>query len=253
MTEAKNGDGMKQRKLPLIVIDLGGVVFKVVEERLGLRLFEYAGTHERPFVGNGFRSHRKMECVHENILLEQASPDGQYCWTKGLIENVCDAIRLSTEHYLFEEGRMTGEQFYFSIRNLLPEGMSYLDFVPCWVDIYDGLMPNASLALEILSNKGKVVALTNTNALHEPVWRRIYGETMQYFSSIYCSHHIGYRKPDSRCFQYLLRTEGCDPDHVVFLDDREGNVDAAKNQGIKSTLISNKNSLYDVACSLRGQ
>jgi HAD superfamily hydrolase (TIGR01509 family) len=54
------------------------------------------------------------------------------------------------------------------------------------------------------------------------------------FERIIASHHLGVRKPDPTFFERLLDEVGVAPGEAVFVDDREANVQAAEDLGIRS-------------------
>jgi putative hydrolase of the HAD superfamily len=55
----------------------------------------------------------------------------------------------------------------------------------------------------------------------------------------YLSYEIGYAKPDARCYNAVVSAIGCPPSDLVFIDDRVGNVVAARELGITSILFKN--------------
>jgi HAD superfamily hydrolase (TIGR01509 family) len=81
--------------------------------------------------------------------------------------------------------------------------------------------------------QGVVVRATATNY---PVWidalaaRLLRGR----FEHVVASCHLGVRKPDPGFFTGLLARLGCAPDEVLFVDDREGNVEAARDVGLRA-------------------
>ena len=54
------------------------------------------------------------------------------------------------------------------------------------------------------------------------------------FEHILASCHLGVRKPESGFFDRLLERIGHRPDHVLFLDDRPSNVEAAASVGLRA-------------------
>jgi epoxide hydrolase-like predicted phosphatase len=56
------------------------------------------------------------------------------------------------------------------------------------------------------------------------------------FDVIVYSHEIGLVKPDPRAYQVLLDQLGAPPDQVIFIDDRQDNVDAAARLGMHGVL-----------------
>jgi FMN hydrolase / 5-amino-6-(5-phospho-D-ribitylamino)uracil phosphatase len=81
--------------------------------------------------------------------------------------------------------------------------------------------------------QGVVVRATASNY---PVWidalaARLIGGR---FEHVVASCHLGVRKPDRGFFVGLLDRVGCAVDEVLFVDDREGNVEAARSFGLRS-------------------
>jgi putative hydrolase of the HAD superfamily len=50
----------------------------------------------------------------------------------------------------------------------------------------------------------------------------------------YLSHEIGHLKPTRAAFEHVLADLGCPPSRVVFLDDNQLNVEAARDIGIQA-------------------
>ena len=57
------------------------------------------------------------------------------------------------------------------------------------------------------------------------------------FDHAFYSCDIGFTKPDPRFFQAVLDVLPYPPDHVLFIDDRQENVAAARDAGIRATLF----------------
>ena len=52
------------------------------------------------------------------------------------------------------------------------------------------------------------------------------------FSRHYISYEIGHLKPDAKAFQHAIDDLNCPPEQILFLDDREENIEAARNLGM---------------------
>jgi len=63
------------------------------------------------------------------------------------------------------------------------------------------------------------------------------------FSKIYCSAFLGMVKPDKKIFNYVLKDLNLKSKEVIFIDDREENIDSAEKLGIKSILFKDLNKL----------
>lgn len=57
------------------------------------------------------------------------------------------------------------------------------------------------------------------------------------FDAVYFSFESGYTKSQPEAFQMVLKAHGLDPEHVLFFDDSEGNVEVAKGLGIQAYLF----------------
>ena len=77
--------------------------------------------------------------------------------------------------------------------------------------------------------------LSNINALH---WERenIAAELAGCFDELFLSYQTGHVKPDRAAYEQVVQTYGCRPGEVLFLDDSQGNVDAAAEFGMQSVL-----------------
>ena len=87
--------------------------------------------------------------------------------------------------------------------------------------------------LRSLSPRPQLVSLSNTNALH---WGYVCGELGlgPLFDQHFPSHETGLMKPDREVFEHVARSLGGPPERMVFLDDNQLNVDAARAAGMQA-------------------
>lgn len=52
------------------------------------------------------------------------------------------------------------------------------------------------------------------------------------------SYHVGAMKPDLKIFETLIEKSGCQPNEIIFADDKQSNVDAALSLGINAFLFT---------------
>jgi HAD superfamily hydrolase (TIGR01509 family) len=73
-------------------------------------------------------------------------------------------------------------------------------------------------------------------ASNYPVWiEELTGTHLaERFETVLASHHLGVRKPDPAFFERLLDRLGRCVDEVLFVDDRERNVEAARQVGLRA-------------------
>lgn len=108
-----------------------------------------------------------------------------------------------------------------------------------------------SLAREIKSSGTDTALVTNNIAEFREHWRKSI-PIDELFHHVVDSSEVGLRKPDPRIFELALEKVGAsDPGRAVFLDDYEGNVEAARRVGIHGILVtSDFGEALDELCAL---
>ena len=138
----------------------------------------------------------------------------------------------------FERNEVTATQFRNTVSQRLNFQLSDEEFDACWCNLYLDIYPGIDDLLINLKQHYKLVALTNTNYIHDKVWRKKYAGTLTHFEKIYASHDMGTRKPEAQAYQLVLDYLGCDARETIFLDDNKNNVAGAKQLGIETILVT---------------
>lgn len=91
-----------------------------------------------------------------------------------------------------------------------------------------------SLFRQLGKNGYRLAILSDTNPNHAEVLGR-HGVYNTFGDTVFLSHQIGVRKPDPEAFRIVLDTmKIADPSRVLFIDDRQTNLDAASHLGIQT-------------------
>ena len=96
------------------------------------------------------------------------------------------------------------------------------------------MLPGARELLDELRPRYRLAALSNSNELH---WERNARELriLELFEFTISSHQVGVCKPNPRIFDLVLRrSEVSSPDAIVFFDDLQVNVEAARSIGLRT-------------------
>lgn len=100
-----------------------------------------------------------------------------------------------------------------------------------WIELAQPVIPHSIQLLRALRSKGvPVFALTNfgiDSFTHAETHYPFLGE----FDRRYISGHMGHIKPVARIFEMVEEDSGLRPDQLLFTDDREDNIEAARARG----------------------
>ncbi len=135
-------------------------------------------------------------------------------------------------------------------------GMSQVDFdayMAAFWDIYMG-NPNEELIayFRSLRPRYRTAILTNSFVGAREQEEARYGFTSMVDVAIY-SHEEGIRKPDPRIYALASERLGIPPAEIVFLDDLQPNVDAARTCGLQAVLFtSTPQAIADIEALLHG-
>ena len=99
---------------------------------------------------------------------------------------------------------------------------------------------NVDLALvetigELRASRMKCVLATNQEKYRLEYMKREMG-FKSIFDKIYSSNFIGFKKPATEYYDYVLNDLKADPNDVIFYDDSQENIDSAKVLGINANL-----------------
>ena len=164
---------------------------------------------------------------------------------------ICDFFLDSPLISLFEEGKITPEEFFLRIQQSIRLKLDYEDFVTIWNEIFFFSRKNQAvyeLARHLKTNC-KIALLSNTNILHFnylkksfPVW--------DIFDQMFLSFELKLKKPDPLIYKKVLEELNLPPEAVFYTDDREDFVRQAQLEGIRAVVFSGISQLKnDLICS----
>ena len=67
----------------------------------------------------------------------------------------------------------------------------------------------------------------------------------RYFDVISISGDLKIQKPDERIFLFTIEKLGVNAEDCIYIDDRRGNLEAAKKVGMKPILLNSRNVSYE--------
>lgn len=153
------------------------------------------------------------------------------------VDDISGEMMAIAHHY--EKGEISTNDFINFFQNTF--AISKEDVVFAWNAI---LLDFPTQRLQFLkelakSKKYRLFLLSNTNELHiswiQNEWgKELYAEFKNCFEQFYLSHEIGFRKPNSDIYEFVLQENNLKAAETFFIDDTKENTDAAKELGIQT-------------------
>jgi putative hydrolase of the HAD superfamily len=135
----------------------------------------------------------------------------------------------------FESGKISPEEFYAQIKEMLDLKLSYASFVPIWNDIFSLSVKNRLVyaVLNSLQTDYKIALLSNINVLHYQHLQKNF-PVFNVFHKQFLSYALGVAKPDKLIYQKVINDLGVSAEEIFYIDDRPELVQSARSLKIKS-------------------
>ncbi|MBK8956684.1 MAG: HAD family phosphatase [Saprospiraceae bacterium] len=152
----------------------------------------------------------------------------------------------------FERGEISEEAFFNRLQRRskdLKDGSYYYE---AWNAMLLGMPEHRFQWLMNLRKTYRVFLLSNINITHlRAVKKMIYNQTgiddfeSHYFDKVYYSFEIGLRKPELKCFEFVMSHSGILGSETLFIDDKPENVQAASDSGFHASLHDAEQAIED--------
>ena len=154
----------------------------------------------------------------------------------------------------FEKGKVSEQDFIQQLKNIaLNNEISEELIIQNWNSVLLEIPKYRVDLLKCLSEKYKLLLLSNTNSIHLKHIRKYVQQTFNenileaIFDTCYYSHEMGVRKPDKEFYAFVMREQQIEPEEVLFLDDKAENLIEPQKLGWQTMLVNfNKLSINDV-------
>jgi putative hydrolase of the HAD superfamily len=141
---------------------------------------------------------------------------------------------------LFEEGKITPQQFRNYIRSLTSTQLTDRQVDNAWNAILIDLPKVRVDLLEKLSKKRRLFLYSNTNAINQVEFERYvtnkFGVNIfeTHFEKVYYSHTLGIKKPKPEGFLEICEEQHLIPEETLFIDDIERHILGAQKAGLQT-------------------
>jgi HAD superfamily hydrolase (TIGR01509 family) len=131
----------------------------------------------------------------------------------------------------YDTGHLTSREFHQRVTDHFGIALPYSRFTALWCDIFDP-MDSMMEIVQHLEARFPLYLLSNTNSLHFDYIQVRFAALLRPFQAFVLSYQVGSRKPEAAIYQALVRQVGRPPAEILFLDDKEPFVEAARAQGL---------------------
>lgn len=151
-----------------------------------------------------------------------------------------------------ETGQISGQYFINQILDYLPPGTSPNRVVSAWNQmIQDVPVERVELLLRLKKEGYKIILLSNTNEIHIELANRRWAlasnqSPEEIFDSVYYSHEVKMRKPNSEIFEFVCSEHQLKPSEVLFIDDSIQHIQGAKSIGINAIHLTGNQTIQDL-------
>ena len=138
------------------------------------------------------------------------------------------------------------------VRDLLPPYLASWnwpgtvdEFVHFWLKTEDSPDPRLLELIRELRESGMKCGLATNQEKHRAYFIRKQMRFESLFDHLFISCELGSIKPEAAFFNEVTKQLACPPDSILFFDNEQHYVDAAKRAGWKAELYINYESLFD--------
>ena len=106
---------------------------------------------------------------------------------------------------LFEQGKVSPQEFYLKVKEMLGLKLSFESFVPIWNEVFM-LSPKNRAVYSLINNlrsRYKVILISNTNILHFEYLKTKF-PVFNVFHEIFISYALGLIKPDPLIYKTVV-------------------------------------------------
>src|SRR5208337_48204 len=109
--------------------------------------------------------------------------------------------------------------------------ITYGEFCDWWSSVFLEPTLVSEALLENLRSRHRLLALSNTNAIHFGMVKEAY-PLLRHFDGYVLSYEVGAAKPEAKIYREAIARAQCNPGECFFTDDLAVNIEAARAHGM---------------------
>ncbi len=142
-----------------------------------------------------------------------------------------------------EKGKITEDEFLTTIKLKFQPSLDKETIAKIFSEIFWENKQLTKLLPELKKNY-KLYLLSNTNIIHRKFGWEHY-EFLKHFDKLFLSYEIGAVKPEIEIYNFVINSTQLSPDEVLYIDDIEEYVSAAKNLGWNALHFRSNEELFE--------
>ncbi len=151
---------------------------------------------------------------------------------------------LEEDSRAYEMGKVDPWEYLRIVNEKLGTAYTFDQFRKAWNAILPAPIPGMTELVGSLAPMYRLMVLSNTNALHcSHMLERL--PVLNLFERLYLSYEIGALKPDPVVYKYVLFQVDVPARELLFIDDLEPNIRAAREAGMAGVIFQGVESLKD--------
>ncbi len=155
-------------------------------------------------------------------------------FTRKTPEQIFDLFFDSSLIQSFEEGKISPEDFFANVSQMLGLNMGFEEFLPIWNQIFFLTAENKAVyaLCKSLKKRHRIALLSNINVLHFNYLKENFS-IFDIFHDIFASCEMGCIKPNPQIYRKLIFALRVMPEEVFYVDDRPELIEQANALGIR--------------------
>jgi putative hydrolase of the HAD superfamily len=159
-------------------------------------------------------------------------------------------LEYSDVGYNYEKGNISSVGFYIRLKECTDYSGTCNEFCIIWNNIFTPI-PETIEILSITAKKYPVALLSNTNELHFEYLKKCFPSVFMIFDKMFLSYKMHLRKPENEIYQNIINYYKIVPSEILFIDDLEENIEAARNNGMTAVKFTGAYELEKQLCKLK--
>lgn len=154
------------------------------------------------------------------------------------VATLASRFRRDEAYCAHERGELDDRRYFARLRGALGIDIGDEEMLAGWNAALGEPLPGIAPLVERLAREWPLYVFSNTNPAHVAHFTPRYRELLLHFRHVFTSCELGARKPEPQAFAHLAAAVGLRPEKLLFFDDLDENVRAARQAGLQAERVT---------------